>query len=43
VAECRDRLSQLGHDNDFYFASLDAQLVLDAAAMGSNARFANHS
>ena len=43
VATCRERLSELKPGEDFYFASLDADHVLDAAPMGSNARFANHS
>lgn len=43
VETCRERLSSLVKGQDFYFASLDANLVLDAANMGSNARFANHS
>ncbi|CAN0355861.1 unnamed protein product, partial [Phaeothamnion confervicola] len=46
MAECRERLGRLGQDgrgSDFYFASLGGDLVLDAAPMGSQARFANHS
>jgi hypothetical protein len=35
---CRERLGNLESGEDFYFASLDAHLVLDAAHMGSNAR-----
>ena len=40
-ATTKIKLKVLGED--FYFASLDRELVLDAAPMGSNARFANHS
>jgi hypothetical protein len=43
VATCKSRLSQLKRGQDFYFASLSRDLVLDAAPMGSVARFANHS
>ncbi|CAM9108891.1 unnamed protein product, partial [Discosporangium mesarthrocarpum] len=46
MEECRKRLQRLGEDGsglDFYFASLDGNLVLDAGPMGSEARFANHS
>ncbi|CAM9103685.1 unnamed protein product [Laminaria digitata] len=47
--ECRKRLRKVGRkgvegsSSDFYFASLDGNLVLDAGPMGSEARFANHS
>lgn len=44
--ECKKRLMFLGDEDygcDFYFASLSAQLILDAKPMGSDARFANHS
>jgi hypothetical protein len=41
--ECRQRLAEPDRGHDFYFASLNSQLVLDAAPMGSDARFANHS
>ncbi len=41
--ECRKRLDDPKRGKDFYFASLDSKLVLDAKPMGSVARFANHS
>ena len=41
--QCKRRLRKLGQNGDFYFASLDGNLVLDAGPMGSDARFANHS
>ncbi len=41
--ECRRRLDDPKRGKDFYFASLDSKLVLDAKHMGSVARFANHS
>ncbi|CAN0419113.1 unnamed protein product, partial [Scytosiphon promiscuus] len=47
--ECRKRLRKVGRkgvegsSSDFYFASLDGNLVLDGGPMGSEARFANHS
>ena len=44
--QCKRRLRKCGkggHSGDFYFASLDGNLVLDAGPMGSEARFANHS
>ncbi|CAN0081555.1 unnamed protein product, partial [Ectocarpus fasciculatus] len=47
--ECRRRLRKVGRkgvagsSGDFYFASLDGNLVLDGGPMGSEARFANHS
>ncbi|CAN0399930.1 unnamed protein product, partial [Ectocarpus sp. 8 AP-2014] len=47
--ECRRRLRKVGRkgvegsSGDFYFASLDGNLVLDGGPMGGEARFANHS
>lgn len=41
--ECLDRIMQYDEGDDFYFASLQSGLVLDAKAAGSTARFANHS
>ncbi|CAM9344738.1 unnamed protein product, partial [Ectocarpus sp. 4 AP-2014] len=47
--ECRRRLRKVGRkgvegsSGDFYFASLDGNLVLDGGPMGNEARFANHS
>ncbi len=43
MEECRNRLDDPTRGKDFYFASLDSGLVLDAKPMGSVARFANHS
>jgi hypothetical protein len=40
---CRARLGSLKSGEDFYFASLNAHLVLDAAQMGSNARYETRS
>jgi len=41
--ECNARMSRMDNHDDFYFASLGGGLMLDAKAMGSVARFANHS
>ena len=41
--ECRNRMTGMKESDDFYFASLGSGLFLDAKAMGSPARFANHS
>lgn len=38
-----ERMAEYDANHDFYFASLDKGLILDAKAMGSTARFANHS
>jgi hypothetical protein len=41
--ECESRMADMLESDDFYFASLSGGLVLDASAMGSEARFSNHS
>ena len=41
--EVMNRMSKYKVNDDFYFASLDGGLMLDAKTMGSVARFANHS
>jgi SET domain-containing protein len=43
ASECQARMMHYSEDNAFYFASLSRGLILDAKAMGSLARFANHS
>ena len=40
--EGHQRMCQYDESDDFYFMSLGDGLMLDAKAMGSNARFANH-
>jgi hypothetical protein len=41
--ECLIRMEKYEKNDDFYFAGLDRNLMLDAKPMGSIARFANHS
>jgi SET domain-containing protein len=43
AAECLRRMKSYSQHDAFYFAGLDNGLMLDAKAMGSVARFANHS
>ena len=40
---CKDRLAQYGPDTPVYFLALNHELVIDASARGSVARFINHS
>lgn len=40
MEEGQDRMRRMTGQHDFYFASLEAGLLLDAGPMGSDARFA---
>jgi hypothetical protein len=40
MEEAQARMRKMTGEHDFYFASLEAGLLLDAGPMGSDARFA---
>lgn len=43
--ECQRRLKEkaVNNDTNFYFLTLDKDLIIDAGPKGNNARFMNHS
>lgn len=43
MEEAQTRMRSMSAGQDYYFAALEGELVLDAGPMGSEARFANHS